>query len=567
MSEMPEENKGTPTKIRMTDLLQDNRTTQEKFKEFTKTGLPALISSIVIIGIFLAAMVLLATEAEKKKKKADDDILQMQKSAATDQPKLENEIKEEKPKELEPSALPKVEETDQVNTNEEEFNTVVNDTVNPYASTNEKFGASEGTEDNTDTFTMSSGGKGLAGAIGLGSGSGAGGGAPRGSLLGGSRMGRRHAQKANLQTTEKSVLLGLEWLKNHQNPDGSWSATGYSANCDSKKGAACTGRGSAVFDVGVTGLALLAFLGAGYTPDKQSEYSQVTKKCLKWLKDQQDDQGCFGSRGDSRFTYNHACATIAMCEAAGSTTQQTWKKSAEAAIGFASQCQNPYQAWRYGMRPGDNDSSVTGWMLMAYHAARDAKIPVNERSMKDGLTFIDSITDEDTGRTGYTKKGELPVRPENLVNKFPATESEALTAVSMCARIFCDDTGNPLMKKGAELLSKRLPTWDEAAGKIDMYYWYYGTLAMYQVGGPSWDSWNKAMKAAVVDSQKSEKDGCQKGSWDPVDAWGEEGGRVYSTAILTLCLEVYYRFPKVFGAKGSGKGGEGKPAPKDGDKK
>ena len=562
MSETPENQDQAPTQFRMTDLLRDTRTTQEKFREFTKTGLPALITSLVLIGIFLAAMVLLAKEAEKKKRAADD-ILQMQKAATPDQAKLENELKEEKPKELEPSALPKVDETDQVNT--EEFDTVINDTVNPYAAVNEKFGASEGTEENTDTFTMSSGGKGLAGAIGLGAGSGAGGGAPRGSLLGGSRMGRRNQQKASLKETEKSVVGGLEWLKNHQNPDGSWSAAGYSANCDSKKGAACTGRGSAVFDVGVSGLALLAFLGAGFTPDKPSEYSEVTKKALKYLKSVQDDQGCFGSRGDSRFTYSHACATIAMCEAAGATNQQTWKKSGELAIGFASQCQNPYQAWRYGVKPGDNDSSVTGWMLMAYHSARDAKIPVNERSMKDGLAFIDSITDEDSGRTGYTKKGELPVRPENLVNKFPATESEALTAVSMCARIFCDDTGNPLMKKGADLLAKRLPTWDEAAGKIDMYYWYYGTLAMYQIGGSQWDSWNKAMKAAVIDSQKGDKDGCAKGSWDPVDAWGEEGGRVYSTAIMTLCLEVYYRFPKVFGAKG--KGGDAKPAPKDGAKK
>ena len=29
------------------------------------------------------------------------------------------------------------------------------------------------------------------------------------------------------------------------------------------------------------------------------------------------------------------------------------------------------------------------------------------------------------------------------------------------------------------------------------------------------------------------------GSWDPKCAWGEDGGRVYSTAILVLTLEAY----------------------------
>ena len=80
-----------------------------------------------------------------------------------------------------------------------------------------------------------------------------------------------------------------------------------------------------------------------------------------------------------------------------------------------------------------------------------------------------------------------------------------------------------------------------------MYYWYYGTLAMYQVGGTAWTTWNKAMSSAIIEQQR--QDGHFKGSWDPIGAWGEEGGRVYSTALLTLCLEVYYRYGRVFGAR------------------
>jgi hypothetical protein len=41
-----------------------------------------------------------------------------------------------------------------------------------------------------------------------------------------------------------------------------------------------------------------------------------------------------------------------------------------------------------------------------------------------------------------------------------------------------------------------------------------------------------------VDSQR--QDGDEKGSWDPgACPWGSVGGRVYSTALMALCLEVY----------------------------
>ena len=75
-----------------------------------------------------------------------------------------------------------------------------------------------------------------------------------------------------------------------------------------------------------------------------------------------------------------------------------------------------------------------------------------------------------------------------------------------------------------------------------MYYWYYGTYALFQTGGKAWKSWNTAFKSAVLAMQS--KSGGRKGSWDPIGPWGYAGGRVYATAILSLGLEVYYRYPR-----------------------
>ena len=48
---------------------------------------------------------------------------------------------------------------------------------------------------------------------------------------------------------------------------------------------------------------------------------------------------------------------------------------------------------------------------------------------------------------------------------------------------------------------------------------------------------------------KGKKEGRQildeHGSWDTLDPWSEHGGRVYTTAINALTLEVYYRYAKI----------------------
>ena len=67
---------------------------------------------------------------------------------------------------------------------------------------------------------------------------------------------------------------------------------------------------------------------------------------------------------------------------------------------------------------------------------------------------------------------------------------------------------------------------------------------------PHWTQWKKAIETALIPNQRREdKDDNFFGSWDAAGPWGEEGGRVYSTAICALILEVYYRYARVLGAR------------------
>ena len=399
-----------------------------------------------------------------------------------------------------------------------------------------------------------------------------------GGSLGGGKLGlggmySLRRPRGAKQKIDVAVDDALRWLKAHQSPDGGWECETFRKWCDLKpaSGAGPEGAGKAAYDVGVTGMALLAFLGAGYTQrsDDANGFGKVVAAGLRYLKNVQDAEGCFGNRSSGHYVYNHAIAALAMVEAYGMTGSSVYKNPTQKALDFIVVARNPYFAWRYGVKPGDNDTSVSGWMMMALKSAKlinaadvkNGKAPsltLDEDCFEGIKAWIDKMTDPDFGRVGYQARGTGPARPTELVDRFPAEKSESMTGVGMLARIFLGEnpkTSDPI-KKGAELCAKLAPSWNPNDGSIDMYYWYYATLAMFQVGGEPWNKWNKAMQGAIVDTQRKDTDYCMyKGSWDPLDPWGPDGGRVYSTSCMALCLEVYYRYDKVFGTKEDSTGG------------
>ena len=60
---------------------------------------------------------------------------------------------------------------------------------------------------------------------------------------------------------------------------------------------------------------------------------------------------------------------------------------------------------------------------------------------------------------------------------------------------------------------------------------------MHNMGGEYRLWWNRRIRDALLDHQS--KRGHQAGSWNPK---GERVGRVYTTALGALCLEVYDRY-------------------------
>ncbi|HZN57955.1 MAG TPA: prenyltransferase/squalene oxidase repeat-containing protein [Planctomycetota bacterium] len=372
--------------------------------------------------------------------------------------------------------------------------------------------------------------------------------------------------------TEDVVRAALEWLRRHQSPDGSWQGENFTAMCkktcrnvDEKRYG--NGKGFADHDVGLTALAMLAFSGYGHThrDGVYPDYVECLQKAVNYLKKSQvhsedpTTNGRYGPGTGEQWVYDHAIATMAMGELLVMSNDVIGlKKSVTEAVNLCLRAQNDGFGWRYGIRAGDNDTSVTGWMVLALKTAKGAGLDIPktefERAFAGAMHWLDRATSTN-GKTGYMVPGDEGSRLASIQgDPYPYSKNlSCMTAVAVLCRLFAGESrGKKSIQQGIDILMHEPPRWQEQKGRslstINMYYWYYASYAIFQYGGPAWKKWNPDMIKALLDSQRKLdlKDGttCEDGSWDPIDEWGTAGGRVYSTALGAMTFEVYYRFTR-----------------------
>ncbi len=167
-------------------------------------------------------------------------------------------------------------------------------------------------------------------------------------------------------------------------------------------------------------------------------------------------------------------------------------------------------------------------MVLVLKSAKVVGVAV-PASLQDGaLSWLDKVASgSERGLASY-----LPGRPP----------SPTMTAEAWVCRQFLGVGGpGPASTEAAVSLLAHGPSRDP----YNLYYWYYGTLAMYQHGGEAWSRWNAQVRDEIVRRQHTL--GHKAGSWDPDPSdYGDRGGRIYGTALATLTLEVYYRFLRLY---------------------
>jgi hypothetical protein len=354
-----------------------------------------------------------------------------------------------------------------------------------------------------------------------------------GKQVAGSFYGRSGASKqaalrdgGGTSQSEAAVGLGLKWIIRHQNRDGSWSLDHFRCNCG--------GKGTHNNDTAGTAFGLLPLLGAGHThkksKDDKSGYHRNVLLGLNYLMRHQTRSGDFGGG-----MYSHGLATIAMCEAYGLTQDPYLKRSAQLAINFIVKAQHTVQkaaettvgGWRYS--PGEaGDTSVVGWQVMALKSAQMGNLNVPPKTLDKAVRFLDDVMGDNDFGYGYTGKGS----------------GQTTSAVGLLCRMYLQGWGpaTPKMTKGVDTWIK---PYTPGSGAKNMYYYYYATQVMHHLNNEAWKTYNAKMRDWLISTQDKGADPIhkdQKGSWSPEgDQWGSVGGRLMTTSLSLLTLEVYYR--------------------------
>lgn len=340
--------------------------------------------------------------------------------------------------------------------------------------------------------------------------------------------------------TEDAVQKGLAWLAAHQDADGKWDAEGFNRHCSHPTH--CPGKGDPQFNPGITALALLAFLGAGFDPEAESPYQKTVEKGLNFLISSQDSSGLFGPPG-SQYFYNHSLATFALAEASGMSRRPKYLEAAARALAFSAAGQQAGGGWDYTAEPtGRNDLSITGWQVLALRTAEELAIPFPTAMTNRVQGYLERCVFED-GRAEYANIGIGQGR-----------QGCNMAAVGMLCRLYFGARPASAEIQGAVKILLRNPPdmqksfdWDKTYQSS--YYWYYATLALFHLGGPPWEAWNHFIQKTLLPLQSTRVH--EAGSWNADGNWiGTLGGRVTATALLVLTFEVYYRYPPLHAYRG-----------------
>ncbi len=349
-------------------------------------------------------------------------------------------------------------------------------------------------------------------------------------VIGGSLIGRTAESRAGLVAarggspeSEQAVDRALRWIVDHQDLyDGGWR---FQLKCDKcKNSGQCKSRNAA------TGLALMALLGAGYT-HQTGPYQTSVDYGLKFLIRKQkvvpEYGGSFCESGKGM--YHHAIATIALAEAYAMTGDEALRQPLVEAQRYIITAQNNRGGWRY--QPGSaGDVLVTGWQVMALKALDQADIATPLSVYERANAFLQSCRTSN-GRFRY-HIGESKSTP-------------TATAVALLSLMYMGlHRDHQDLTRGCNHLLSR------GVSKKDIYFDFYTTLTLHHVRHENWDQWNEEMRDYLVRTQQ--KTGHQSGSWHFRDPNGVVGGRLYTTAMAAMTLEVYYRYSPLFAAAAEG---------------
>ena len=309
-----------------------------------------------------------------------------------------------------------------------------------------------------------------------------------------------------------AVRKGLDYLKQNQARDGSWSGS----------------RDGAHYPCAMTSLAGMAFLAHGNTPTR-GPYAEQIRGAIDYLITCSGPDGLITSshRDRGQPMHGHGFALMFLASVYGMETrpavQRDLKRVIEAGIKLTGGAQSPLGGWTYNPGGGD-EGSVTVTQVQALRACRMA-----------GFTVPDGVVNE---AVGYLEKCQTPeggIRYSFQSNNSPKLPiSAAAVATLYNAGDYDSDMAARCMQYVRTQFKQRANQWNKGGGHA-YYAHLYASQAFYQAGDDVFTEYFPGAAKQLLASRAAD------GSWN-----GDGVGPVYGTAIALTILQLPYKYVPIY---------------------
>ena len=298
---------------------------------------------------------------------------------------------------------------------------------------------------------------------------------------------------------EDAVQRGLAFLSDNQSPSGSFVDDRYGQN------------------VGVSGIAAMAFMADGHLPDR-GVYGEVVRRASEFVLASASPSGLIAADVSHGPMYGHGYATLFLGELYGMSGDQRVRPVLQKAVRLMVDTQNPEGGWRYHPRPFDADISVTITQIMALRSARNAGLSVPRETIDRAVAYVRQCQNPADGGFRYMlRQGG---------SQFP--RSAAGVASLQYAGVYEDDA---VTRGLAYLRANRARSAD---GGHYFYGHYYASQANFLAGGAFWADYFPAIREELLASQQ------------PDGSWESSHGKAYGTGMALLILQMPNRMLPIF---------------------
>ncbi|MFH1023147.1 MAG: zinc ribbon domain-containing protein [Planctomycetota bacterium] len=308
------------------------------------------------------------------------------------------------------------------------------------------------------------------------------------SFFGGSRGG--------LYPSEQGVDEGLKWLAQAQASVGHWDPGAFD--------------GDARRSLEATGLALLAFTGAGHGMESPVYGSVVSKAVARIRHFQNSDGELTGNMADIGGRFWTVLALLEASEIPGAS-EEVRGAARRAVAAIAPLVQTAFS-------PDKISPAPFGWAALLAAVAGRAGL--------DRFDPAAASLRECAGSGAARAKGVL-IREDEMAALLLAHGALGLKR------------NEEFFKRAISVIQNRPPGWGAKDAGGDPDYIHHATLGLWAMQGESWGAWRGALTENLIAARGP-------GPWPVTGSEEASLGRVGSTAFAVLALEVFYRYPGLF---------------------